>query len=122
MRLLSTKLLATGSSDGSARIIEAATGRELASVAHDRRVSALSWSPDGKLLATGAANNRATGEARIVTIAGTELIRIAHDDWVRAVAWSPDGNMLVIGSEVRPSALPYSPARLTAQHASGVFS
>src|SRR5205814_618309 len=44
--------LATGSADGSARVWEAASGREVARLPHDAAVQAVAWSPDGRLLAT----------------------------------------------------------------------
>ena len=46
--------LATGSADKTARLWQAATGRELARMEHDDRVNAVAFSPDGTRLATGA--------------------------------------------------------------------
>ena len=48
-------LLATGSDDGTARLIRAADGSEVARVEHGGRVNAVAFSPDGELLATASA-------------------------------------------------------------------
>ena len=71
-----------------ARILEAATGKELARIDHSGAALAVAWSPDGRLLATGSFD----GTARILKVATSkELARVAHDGLVNAVAWSPDG-------------------------------
>jgi len=91
-------LLATGSDDKTARIVEAATGREIARVAHDEPVTAVAWSPDGTWLATGSGRDT-KGEARIIEAAtGREIIRVVHDGAVRTVASSPDGTRVATGS------------------------
>ena len=47
--------LATGSGDGTAKVWEAAGGRELLTLkGHTGTVYAVSWSPDGTRLATGS--------------------------------------------------------------------
>jgi len=46
------KLVATASSDTTARVFEAATGREVARLAHQARVDAVAFSPDGKVHVT----------------------------------------------------------------------
>jgi WD40 repeat protein len=82
-----------------ARIFEAASGKELLRLAHDGAVAAVTWSPNGRLVATGSGDGLGTkGEVRVVEAAtGKELTRLAHDGRVNAVAWSPDGRLLAIG-------------------------
>jgi WD40 repeat protein len=47
-------LLATGSDDGTVRLIRTADGGEAARVEHDGTVRSVAFSPDGSLLATGS--------------------------------------------------------------------
>jgi hypothetical protein len=57
------RLLVTSSYDGTARVVEAATGKELARIAHDDGVQAVAWSPNGAAvgpaLLTGSADRTA---------------------------------------------------------------
>jgi WD40 repeat protein len=83
-------------SSGSARIFEAATGTELARLAHDLAVNAVAFSPDGTRIATA----RDDGAARVFeTPTGTELIRLDHDRALNAVAFSPDGARVATASD-----------------------
>jgi len=54
-------------------------------------ISALAWSPDGKLVALGAFQ-----EVRLVDSATSQTIATlpGHAEQVRAVAWSPDGTLI----------------------------
>jgi len=95
------RLIATGSGDidkGEARIVEAASAKEIARVTHDgalSAVSAVAWSPDGQRIATGSDDKT----ARIVEAAsGKEIARATHDGRVSTVAWSPDGQRIATGS------------------------
>jgi roadblock/LC7 domain-containing protein len=60
-----------------------------------REVTGVAFSPDGRLLATGSADQT----ARIWEAAtGQERTRFSHDEGVAVVAFSPDGRMLATGS------------------------
>ena len=62
---------------------------------HSKNVWDVAFSPDGKLLATGAAD-RAVKVWDTVT--GKRLYTLGDStDWVYAVAWSPDGKHLAAG-------------------------
>jgi WD40 repeat protein len=80
------------------RLWDAATGAEISGVAaHNFRSSSLSFSPDGR---------------RIASIGGDDLLKIwdvdhlqellslrAHDGSVRALAFSPDGNQIATADD-----------------------
>jgi len=89
--------LATGSGDGTAKVWDAAGGRELLTLkGHSNGVNSVAWSPDGTRLATGSSD----GTAKVSDAAGgRELLTLqGHTGQVRSVAWSPDGQRLATGS------------------------
>ena len=92
------KLALTGSTDSTARLWDAATGKPVATLAgHDNAVGAVAFSPDGKLVLTGSEDksarlwDAATGKP-VATLAG-------HTSDVPAVAFSPDGKLVLTGSK-----------------------
>jgi WD40 repeat protein len=87
--------LATGCSDKTTRIWDAASGQELLEVRHDEKVMAVAFSPDGTRLATGSSDR----SARVWdTASGRQLLEVRHGKWVTSVAFSPDGTRLATGS------------------------
>jgi WD40 repeat protein len=90
--------VATGSGDGSARVFEAATGREVSRLDHDGLVAAVAFSPESTRVATGSHDR----SARVFEAAtGTGQAWLGHDDAVAAVAFSPDGTRVATGSDDR---------------------
>ena len=68
--------LATASEDSTARVWDAASGRELLTLkGHSRGVCSVSWSPDGQRLATGGWD----GTAKVWDAAGAEAVQ----QWAR---------------------------------------
>ncbi len=80
--------LAINCTQGSARVWEASTGKEVARMTHDARVNSLAFSPDGKYVISGSFDYTArVWEAST----GKEIARMTHEDGVYSVAFSPDG-------------------------------
>lgn len=82
-------VLATGGMDGTARLLDAADGRERAALPNGRQwVEHVAWSPDGRWLATAA------GKAmRLWTAAGEPWLETpAQESTITGVAWRGDGS------------------------------
>jgi len=70
--------------------------RQTAQMVHDHSVTAISFSPDGKKLATASADH----SARLWEVpSGREVARMAHGGAVRAATFSPEGRYLATGSD-----------------------
>jgi WD40 repeat protein len=92
------RLIATGDADGNARVLDAASGNEVSSLAHKGSVCAVTFSQDGRWLATASEDNT----ARVVEAAtGKEVARLTHQDRVLTVAFSADSRWVATGSEDR---------------------
>ena len=89
--------LAAGSADGTIRVWDRSTGREVKKLkGHQERVNSLSFSPDGRMLAAGSWNKTVL-LWEVAT--GRQLRRLeGHAHWVDALAFSPDGSYLASGS------------------------
>jgi WD40 repeat protein len=89
--------LLTGSSDGTARIWDLASGTPKLSIPHPDAVWSAAFAPDGQRLVTGNAD----GTARIFDSRTGQLLMAlpAHSKPIRGVAFSPDGSRVVICSE-----------------------
>ncbi|MFC5954891.1 AAA family ATPase [Streptomyces pratens] len=84
------RLLATASRDGTARVYEAESGRQLCVLPCDgAMVESVSFSPDGSRLATAGRDQ----VVRVWNVASGEPVRqlTGAGDIGRQVAWSPDG-------------------------------
>ncbi len=85
--------LASAGGDGTVRVWEAATGKELSRLeGHANGVRAVAWHPDGTRLASAGDD----GTVRVWEAAtGKELSRLeGHANGVQAVAWHPGGTRL----------------------------
>jgi len=88
------RYVVSGSLDGTARVWDAASGKEIARMTHDFPVSSVAFSSDGKYVASGGNETARVWE----TATGKEIARMTHDDIVSSVAFSPDGKYVVSGS------------------------
>jgi WD40 repeat protein len=88
---------AGGEYPGRLQLRDACTGKLLRSLrGHRDQVTALAYSPDSKLLASGAGNWCEPGEARMWEVTTGRCLHIlkGHPNQVDSVAFSPDGRML----------------------------
>jgi hypothetical protein len=90
--------IVTGSADQTAKVWEAASGRELlALTGHIAPIWSVAFSPDGRRIVTGSADQTAKVWE---TTSGRELLTLkGHTAPIRSVAFSPDGQRIVTSSE-----------------------
>lgn len=89
--------LASGSVDGSIKLWDTASGKELKRLeGHTKTVNSVAFSPDGSRIASGSADHT----IRLWNVAGGQEIRCleGHTDPVTSVAFSPDGGRIASGS------------------------
>jgi WD40 repeat protein len=85
----------TASADGTARLWDAQSGKELQRLPHGSVVLAASFSPDGRTVLTASADKTARlWDAQ----SGKELQRLHHGVAVWAASFSPDGRSVVTAS------------------------
>ena len=90
------KYLVSGGWDGTVRVFEVTTGKEIARMNHDYAVYSVAFSPDGKYVASGSLDFTVSVWE---TTTGKEVSRMTHDADVWSVDFSPDGKYVVSGSE-----------------------
>jgi len=89
--------IATASYDKTAKVWDAASGKELLTLSgHTDGVAGLAFSPDGQRIATASWDRT----AKIWDAAsGKELLTLSgHTDWVNGLAFSPDGKRIATAS------------------------
>jgi WD40 repeat protein len=87
----------TGSDDNTARLWDAATGKEIrAFKGHKESVHSVAFSPDGTRVLTGSMDST----ARLWDVATGEELRAfrGHESWVLSATFSPDGARVMTGS------------------------
>ncbi|HRQ37127.1 MAG TPA: TIR domain-containing protein [Chloroflexota bacterium] len=94
--------LLSASDDGTAVLWDVATGESLFSLPHEGLVFTATFSPDGRLIATGDAQNLEddtyAGTVTIWDAETGEMIRqFPHQEWINDVEFSPDGRYLAYG-------------------------
>ncbi len=91
------RTLATASYDGSWRIWDARSGRQLRAVyGHTGRISGVAYSPDGRHIATASFDKTArVWDAET----GAEQLQLrGHEDRLRYISYSPDGGRILTAS------------------------
>lgn len=98
-----SRRILTGSEDGTAKLWDAATGRELRTLSAPKGlVFCTAFSPDGRRIATGTGDwwlGRSPGTSTVWDAeSGRPLLEIqGHEFYVWSLAFSPDGQRLVTG-------------------------
>ena len=105
--------IVTGSGDQTAKVWEAASGKELLTLkGHSRRVRSVAFSPDGQRIVTGSGD----GTAKVWDAASGKELLTSRDSSaaIISVAFSPDGQRIVTGSEDRTAKVWERPRQGTA--------
>jgi WD40 repeat protein len=87
--------LASAGADGSARIWDASTGKEVRAFKDGRmQKHGVAWSPDSKRLAWSSVANDSVLRIWDRETDRVDVLRSGQEDSVRGVAWSPDGRLV----------------------------
>lgn len=90
------QFFATVSKDGTAKVWETATGKQISSMPHKGVFGKILFSPDGKNVAT-------TSQFRTLSIweanSGREIVKMSHNRKILDAAFSPDGTQIASASE-----------------------
>lgn len=94
------KLVVTASTDGTARVWSAASGREMLSLPHNAWVYCATFSPDGRYIATGSRDRM----ARVWDLLSGQLAipPMNHGGTVNSIAFSSDGRRLITTCKETP--------------------
>jgi TonB family protein len=85
----------TGSTDGTARVWDAQSGKELLTLSAGSNVMSVAFSPNGKCIVTGSTDDTArVWDAQ----SGKELLTLSAGSNVMSVAFSPNGKCIVTGN------------------------
>ena len=89
-------LLASGSTDGTVRLWDVATQKELAVLSHGTNAYGMSFTPDGTRLAVGCADNT----IRLWDVATRQEVAElrGHTEYIHGLAFDADGSRLVSAS------------------------
>ena len=97
------RYLVTANRDGTTRVREMGSGREIARMIHGVVPEAVAFSPDGRYLATGTSTTIVESNAEVkegghVVVWEMKVAPMQHEDEVYVVAFSPDGRYLATAS------------------------
>ncbi len=93
------RYLATVEGDGTTRVIEAATGKELSHQKQEGKVNAIVFNRDGRYVATASEDGKASTVVVMEAATGNEISRLKQEGKVIAIAFSPDGRWLAVGGD-----------------------
>jgi WD40 repeat protein len=89
------KYIATASRNGTARLWNVSTGKQIFVLNYAGWVNSVVFSPDGKYIATASRDNT----ARLWDAStGKQIFVLNHDNWVNNVVFSPDGKYIATAS------------------------